>query len=55
MNKDEIAGKMKEVGGKARKNIGKLTGDSESETRGAADQMTGNVQKNYGKVKDALD
>lgn len=55
VNKDTIAGKTKEVGGAVRKNIGKITGDREAEARGASDQLTGNVQKNYGKVKDALD
>lgn len=54
-NKDTIAGKVKEVGGAARKNLGKLTGDREAEARGAADQVTGNMQKNYGKLKDAID
>lgn len=55
VNKDTIAGKVKEVGGAARKNVGKLTGDHEAEARGRADQITGNVQKNVGKLKDAID
>lgn len=55
VNKDQIAGKAKELGGAARKNVGKLTGDEEAQSRGAADQITGNVQKNYGKLKDAID
>lgn len=55
MNKDTVAGKVKEVGGAARKNIGKLTGDKEAEARGAADQITGNVKKNFGKLKDSVD
>lgn len=55
VNKDIIAGKVKEVGGAARKNIGKLTGDREAEARGRADQATGAVQKNFGKLKDAID
>lgn len=54
MSKDTVAGKVKELGGKARANIGKLTGDSEAEARGRADQVAGNIQKNYGKVKDSL-
>lgn len=55
MNKDTVAGKIKEVGGKARQKIGEVTGDNEGAARGAADRVAGNVQKNYGKVKDALD
>ena len=54
-NKDTIAGKVKEIGGAARKHIGRATGDEEGEARGAADQITGKVQKNYGKLKDAID
>lgn len=54
MSKDTVVGKIKEVGGKARANVGKLTGDKEAEARGRADQAAGNVQKNYGKLKDSL-
>lgn len=55
MSKDTVAGKVKEMGGKARKNIGRMTGDTEAEARGAVDEITGNAQKNYGKLKDSLD
>jgi uncharacterized protein YjbJ (UPF0337 family) len=54
MDKDTIAGKIKEEGGKARATIGKVTGDREGEARGRGDQLSGNVQKNIGKTKDAL-
>lgn len=55
MNKDKLAGKVKEVGGKARYKVGRATGDDEGAARGAADAVTGNIQKNYGKLKDKLD
>ena len=54
MNKDTVAGAIKETGGKIRKEIGKITGDTESQARGTADEVSGNVQKNVGKFKDAI-
>lgn len=54
MSKDTVAGKIKEVGGKARAKVGRMTGDEEGEARGRADQLTGNLQKNFGKLKDSL-
>lgn len=54
MKKDTIAGKVKEMGGKTRANIAKVTGDEEGEARGRTDQLTGSIQKNYGKLKDSL-
>jgi len=54
MKKDTIVGTVKELGGKARANIAKATGDEEGEARGRADQVTGNLQKNYGKLKDSI-
>ncbi len=54
MGKDTIAGEVKEIGGKVRSAVGHATGDKEGEVRGKIDQATGNVQKNYGKVKDAI-
>jgi len=53
MGKDAVAGAVKEYGGKAREEIGKLTGDKAGEASGAEDKVTGNIQKNFGKLKDA--
>ena len=55
MEKDTIAGKVKETGGKVRRNVGEMTGDREGQARGAKDQISGKVQKNWGKLKDSLD
>lgn len=54
-NKDTIAGKVQEVGGAARKNLNNAIGNEEGAARGARDEVAGNVRKNFGKVKDALD
>ena len=52
MNKDTIAGAIKETGGKVRKNIDRAFGDKKGAARGAADEIAGNTQKNYGKLSD---
>ena len=54
-NKDTIAGKAKELGGKAQAKVGELTGNPETQARGRVNEAEGNVQKNYGKLKDAID
>ena len=54
MNKDTVKGSIEETGGAIRKKVGQITGDKEGEARGAVDEIKGNAQKNYGKVKDAV-
>jgi uncharacterized protein YjbJ (UPF0337 family) len=54
VNKDTIAGKVKELGGAARANVAKATGDSESEAKGRTDQVAGKIQNTVGKIKDAI-
>jgi uncharacterized protein YjbJ (UPF0337 family) len=55
MNKDTVAGTIKETGGKIRAKVDHVMGDSKGEALGRKDQVTGNVQKNYGKLKDAAE
>lgn len=54
VNKDQVAGKVKELGGAARRKIAEVTNDKEGQARGAADEITGSVQKGYGDVKNKL-
>ena len=54
MNKDTIAGAVKETGGKIRASVDHAVGDKKGEAQGRADAVSGNAQKNYGKVKDAI-
>lgn len=54
MNKDKVAGAVQEAGGKARFKVGQITGDEKGQAAGIRDAVTGNVRKNIGKVKDAL-
>jgi uncharacterized protein YjbJ (UPF0337 family) len=53
MDKDEVKGKMKDVGGRIERQAGEWTGDKEMQGEGAAKQVEGKVQNAFGKVKDA--
>lgn len=58
-NKDEVEGKVENIGGKIKEGIGNLTGDRQLETEGEADQAEGATQETWGKLKrgvgDAID
>lgn len=53
-DKDRIEGAAKNMGGKAKEFVGKLTGDEKLKAEGKADQVEGKVQNTVGGVKDAL-
>jgi len=53
MHKDEVKGTAKEVRGKVKDAVGKMTGDDKLRADGAADVAEGKVQKTAGKVKEA--
>ena len=58
-NKDEVEGKVENVGGKIKEGVGNLTGDRSLETEGEVDQAEGQTQETWGKFKrgvgDAVD
>jgi uncharacterized protein YjbJ (UPF0337 family) len=58
-NKDEVEGKVENVGGKIKEGIGNLTGNRSLEAEGEADQVEGQSQETWGKFKrgvgDAID
>ena len=51
---DRIEGAAKNLGGKAKELVGKITGDEKLKAEGKADQIEGKVQNAVGGVKDAL-
>jgi uncharacterized protein YjbJ (UPF0337 family) len=53
MHKDTIKGAAKQAAGSMEKKVGRATGDTDMEARGAAREGEGAVQKTFGKVKDA--
>lgn len=53
MNKDRVEGKVKDIAGRAERQAGEWTGDTEHQVKGAAKQAEGKVQNAWGKAKDA--
>lgn len=53
-DKDRIEGAAKNIGGKIKEGIGKLTGDEKLKAEGKADQVEGKIQNAVGGVKDTL-
>ncbi len=50
-NKDEVEGKVENVGGKIKEGIGNVTGDRSLEAEGEADQVKGQSKETWGKLK----
>jgi uncharacterized protein YjbJ (UPF0337 family) len=53
MDKDRVEGKMDDVKGRVKRQVGEWTGDEDTQAEGAADQAKGKVQNAWGKLKDA--
>jgi len=54
MNKDQVKGKMKEVGGKIQEQVGKAVGSSEQQAKGLNKQSEGKLQKGIGDAKEVV-
>ena len=54
MNKDQVTGTAKNIGGKIQEQAGKLVGDKEQQAKGLLHQAEGAVQKKMGDLKDAV-
>jgi uncharacterized protein YjbJ (UPF0337 family) len=54
MNKDQIKGKAKDIGGKVEEEVGKVVGSSEQQAKGLSKQVEGKVQEKTGDLKDAI-
>ena len=51
---DRIEGAAKNIGGKIKEGVGKMTGDTKLQAEGKADQVEGKVQNAVGGTKDSL-
>lgn len=51
---DRVEGAAKNIGGKIKEGVGKITGDEKLKAEGRADQVEGKVQNTVGGVKDAI-
>lgn len=55
MNKDQVKGAAKEVGGKVQRKFGEATGNESQQIEGAKRQVEGKVQKKVGDIKESID
>jgi len=53
MDKDRVKGAINDAAGRAKRQVGEWTGDTDAQAEGAAQQMKGKAQKVVGAVKDA--
>jgi uncharacterized protein YjbJ (UPF0337 family) len=54
MNKDQVKGAVKDIGGKVQEEVGKLTGNKDQEAKGLKNQVSGKVQRTIGDAKEAV-
>ena len=54
MNKDQIKGAVRDLGGKIQEEAGKLVGSKEQQAKGLQNQLAGKVQQNIGNLEKAV-
>lgn len=54
MNKDQIKGAAKDIGGKVQEEVGKLIGSKRQQTEGLKHQVEGKVQEAVGDLKETV-
>ena len=54
MNKDQVKGKLKNIGGKIQEEVGEVVGSSEQQAKGISKQVEGKVQETYGDAKEEI-
>jgi uncharacterized protein YjbJ (UPF0337 family) len=52
LNKNQVEGAAKDIGGKIQEEVGKLVGNSAQQIKGVAAQLEGNLQKQIGKLQE---
>jgi uncharacterized protein YjbJ (UPF0337 family) len=52
MNKDQIDGKLQDIGGKIQEEAGKLVGNPDQQVKGLKNQVEGKAQEKLGDLKD---
>lgn len=52
MNKDQVKGKAKEIGGKVQQKVGEAVGSRQQQAEGLSNQAEGKAQKKVGDVKE---
>ena len=54
MNRDQVKGTAKNIGGKVQEKVGEATGSSEQQAKGLSKQVEGKVQQKVGDAKDSV-
>ena len=54
MNEDKIKGTIDDAAGRAKRQVGEWTGDTQTQVEGAAQQVKGKAEKAVGNVRDAV-
>jgi uncharacterized protein YjbJ (UPF0337 family) len=54
MDKDRVKGTLDDAVGRAKRQVGEWTGDTDAKVEGAAQQIKGKTEKAWGNVKDAV-
>jgi uncharacterized protein YjbJ (UPF0337 family) len=54
INKDQVKGELKDLGGKIQEEAGKLIGSKEQQAKGLKHQAEGKLQKSVGDLKEAV-
>jgi uncharacterized protein YjbJ (UPF0337 family) len=54
INKDQVKGELKDLGGKIQEEAGKLIGSKEQQAKGLKHQAEGKLQKGVGDLKEAV-
>ena len=54
MNKDQVKGKLKDIGGKIQEEAGKVVGSSEQQAKGLSKQVEGKVQEKVGNAEEVI-
>lgn len=54
MDKNRVEGKVKDIKGRVKRQVGEWTGNDQLQSEGAADQAEGKVENAYGQVKDKV-
>ncbi len=54
VDQDRLKGAINEIAGRAKRQVGEWTGDTDAQINGLAQEVKGKAQKTWGGVKDAL-
>ena len=54
INKEQVKGELKDLGGKIQEEVGKLTGSKEQQAKGLKHQAEGKLQRGVGDLKEAV-